>query len=395
MEALFLCRDKVAAFYKNFEFLFKMAAKFVFALLTLNYLTGAIGYYDVLNIFSIRLFIAVVCAFVPVPFVVLIMGLVAVLHLIKMSMVLGALAAVVFVIVYFLYLRFAPSQGIFMLAVAVLSPFQMHYAVAFILGMFYSPVTLIPVGLAIVLIRLVECIKDVAPSVGTSLDMEVILAGYQSVIDGMMSDKSMLLMIAALAIIIVLTYVISQMPFDYSWYVAIAVSAVVNIVVIIMGNGILDADVSVGGAVIGTVAGALIAAFCQFMRCVVDYSKKEYVQFEDDEYYYYVKAVPKIGAVSAYAEEDAFSEPEEMNDKRAASKKKAAKKAQKQAKKALKTTMPVSNETPQDTAGYAPQGLVNYEPQEPVDYTPQNDMPMYDENGFDNYDFYDDDQSKF
>ena len=42
-----------------------------------------------------------------------------------------------------------------------------------------------------------------------------------------------------------------------------------------------------------------------------------------------------------------------------------------------------------------PNRLVNYEPQEPVDYTPQNDMPMYDENGFDNYDFYDDDQSKF
>ena len=26
----------------------------------------------------------------------------------------------------------------------------------------------------------------------------------------------------------------------------------------------------------------------------VDYSRTEYVQFEDDEYYYYVKAVPKI-----------------------------------------------------------------------------------------------------
>ena len=25
----------------------------------------------------------------------------------------------------------------------------------------------------------------------------------------------------------------------------------------------------------------------------VDYSRTEYVQFEDDEYYYYVKAVPK------------------------------------------------------------------------------------------------------
>ena len=34
------------------------------------------------------------------------------------------------------------------------------------------------------------------------------------------------------------------------------------------------------------------------MKCIffsVDYSRTENVQFEDDEYYYYVKAVPKVG----------------------------------------------------------------------------------------------------
>ena len=32
----------------------------------------------------------------------------------------------------------------------------------------------------------------------------------------------------------------------------------------------------------------------QFFVFNVDYSRTEKVQFEDDEYYYYVKAVPKI-----------------------------------------------------------------------------------------------------
>ena len=32
----------------------------------------------------------------------------------------------------------------------------------------------------------------------------------------------------------------------------------------------------------------------QFFAFNVDYSRTELVQFEDDEYYYYVKAVPKI-----------------------------------------------------------------------------------------------------
>ena len=31
-----------------------------------------------------------------------------------------------------------------------------------------------------------------------------------------------------------------------------------------------------------------------FFRVVLDYTAVEYVQFEDDDYYYYVKAVPKM-----------------------------------------------------------------------------------------------------
>ena len=34
--------------------------------------------------------------------------------------------------------------------------------------------------------------------------------------------------------------------------------------------------------------------FLQFFLHSVDYTKAEKVQFEDDDYYYYVKAVPKI-----------------------------------------------------------------------------------------------------
>ena len=38
----------------------------------------------------------------------------------------------------------------------------------------------------------------------------------------------------------------------------------------------------------------LIAKVVEFFAFHVDYSRVEKVQFEDDEYYYYVKAVPKI-----------------------------------------------------------------------------------------------------
>ena len=46
--------------------------------------------------------------------------------------------------------------------------------------------------------------------------------------------------------------------------------------------------------IVGGVISTVIALIQQFLFFNLDYSRTERVQFEDDEYYYYVKAVPKI-----------------------------------------------------------------------------------------------------
>ena len=43
-----------------------------------------------------------------------------------------------------------------------------------------------------------------------------------------------------------------------------------------------------------TIISILLAYILQFFVLAVDYSRTEYTQFEDDDYYYYVKAIPKV-----------------------------------------------------------------------------------------------------
>ena len=45
--------------------------------------------------------------------------------------------------------------------------------------------------------------------------------------------------------------------------------------------------------IIGSVISGVIAMIIQFLFFNLDYSRTERLQFEDDDYYYYVKAVPK------------------------------------------------------------------------------------------------------
>ena len=51
---------------------------------------------------------------------------------------------------------------------------------------------------------------------------------------------------------------------------------------------------SVFSAILGSILAIVIAKIIEFFRFCVDYSRTEKVQFEDDEYYYYVKAIPKM-----------------------------------------------------------------------------------------------------
>lgn len=294
MNTLLACKEKFVKIYQDFEVYFKVVAKFIFALLTLNSISNGLGYFDVLNLLSIRMFIAVVCAFIPVPMVVFVMAAVALLHLFKLSIVMAAFALVVFVIIYVLYLKFAPSHGIYMLAVAALVPFHLEFVIPLLSGLFFSPVTLIPVGLGLFTMKFLGSIAA-APEIGTEIEIDKVLAAYQSVVDSLMGNKEMMLYIVTFAAVIVLVYIVKSLPFDYSWYAAIAAGAVLNIIMLALGGNALGVDTELGSAVFGTVIGALIAAVVQFFKCTVDYKSKQYVQFEDDDYYYYVKAIPKTG----------------------------------------------------------------------------------------------------
>ena len=72
------------------------------------------------------------------------------------------------------------------------------------------------------------------------------------------------------------------------------ISAIVDILVLLIGDLLYNTNVSVVNAILGTIVAVIVAKVVEFFRFCVDYSRTEKVQFEDDEYYYYVKAVPKM-----------------------------------------------------------------------------------------------------
>ena len=69
---------------------------------------------------------------------------------------------------------------------------------------------------------------------------------------------------------------------------------VINMVFSIVCNILLKGQLSSVWIVVGSLLAGILGYALQFFHMILDYGKVEELQFEDDEYYYYVKAVPKL-----------------------------------------------------------------------------------------------------
>lgn len=64
--------------------------------------------------------------------------------------------------------------------------------------------------------------------------------------------------------------------------------------IMVAGGLFLDVKSPVLPLIAGTIGAVLVALILEFFLFHVDYTRTEHLQYEDDEYYYYVKAVPKM-----------------------------------------------------------------------------------------------------
>ena len=110
-----------------------------------------------------------------------------------------------------------------------------------------------------------------------------------------LGSKEMWLMIIAVTIGILAVNLVRTRSVNHAWKIASAAGAVVCVVAASAGNIILKVDLAYAPMIMSAVLGVAAGLVLEFLFFSVDYSRTENIQFEDDEYYYYVKAVPKVG----------------------------------------------------------------------------------------------------
>lgn len=170
---------------------------------------------------------------------------------------------------------------------------RIPYAAPIVAGLLGVPLSAVTVVCGVVVYYLIHYMSMNA-SLFSSAAADSMLTRIREILDGVFGNREMLIIAAAFAVTTILVYLVRRLSVDYSWTIAIISGALLDIVVILVGDLIYGADFSIPGVLLGSVGGVFVAFVVQFFRFNLDYSRTEKVQFEDDEYYYYVKAVPKM-----------------------------------------------------------------------------------------------------
>lgn len=293
MTGLLEIREKIKMFYSRYEVFILPIIKFLFAFIVLNTLNGKIGYMTKLDNIAIVLIVSLMCSFLPTGCMVLFAALFSILHMYALSMEVALVGLCMFLVMFLLFFRFSPKDSLLVLLTPLLCAMKIPYVIPIAAGLICAPTSVVSVGCGVAIHYLLQTVITSAPAIGTMADADT-TAKLRLIIDGIVKNKEMLVVIAAYGITIIVVYLIRRMSIDHAWTIAMVAGAMTDIVILLVGDLIYDINVSVVGALFGSLLALAVAKVIEFFRFCVDYSRTEKVQFEDDEYYYYVKAVPKM-----------------------------------------------------------------------------------------------------
>lgn len=299
MTSLLVAKQYIKNFISKYEVYLKPLLKLVLALASLMMINGKVGYMHKIDNTSIVLIVALMCSFMPMNFIIFVAAAFIILHFYALSMECAIIAFVLFLVMFLLYFRFSPKDTLVVLLVPMCFLLKIPYVMPLAMGLIGTPVSAISIGCGVVVSYMINYIADSA-TVLSGMEMEDMATKFRFIIDGLLNNKEMLLTIITFAVTVILVYLVKRMPIKYAWTAAIVTGAVAEIIVLLAGDLVLETNVSILEIILGTTVSALIAKVVEFFAFHVDYNRTEKVQFEDDEYYYYVKAVPKITVSTPY-----------------------------------------------------------------------------------------------
>ena len=289
----FPVKGKLKMLYASYGSYLLVLFKFLLAFLVFEEINRLLPYVEGLDQIFVVLLASLICSIMPWNLMVFLgMGLI-VGQCYGIGIEIAGFALALIVIMVILYLRFTPQDALVLLLTPVAFSFGVPCLIPIGYGLTRTPSSAISASFGVILYYFMELVSDNA-SVLTGADKEEKIQNLQFLSDGLMKNQEMMVTIIAFVTVLVIVYVVRRLEVEYAWHIAVFGGGIAYMIIMAAGGIFLEATIPVVPLVAGTMVSVFVGEILEFFFFHVDYKRTERLQFEDDEYYYYVKAVPKI-----------------------------------------------------------------------------------------------------
>ena len=292
MATLLEVKGFIKRFYERYDVYVKPVLKFILALINFLLMNTKVGFMQQLRSPLITIILSLICAFLPLNAMVLIAGVVLIAHAYALSLEVCAVTAGLLAVMYLLYFRISARYAVILIITPICFLMKIPYVIPLLGGLVFGPAAAVPAGCGAVIYYLIQYMSQNTTSLGTG-EIDGGAAKVASLIESLIGNREMFLCMLAMVLTVLVVYFIRRLSIDHAWELAIGIGTVVNIVVHLSGALLPGVTVGIIDLLFGSFASAVLAFGIKFFVFSVDYTRTERVQFEDDEYYYYVKAIPK------------------------------------------------------------------------------------------------------
>ncbi len=293
MTGLLEFRERLRNFYGRYEIYVTAGVKFVLGLVTFLLINSQLGYQEQLNQPAVALLLALACAFMPVNIMVAAACGLILIHLSALSLEVCAIGLCLILLLFFLYGKFAPQHGYTAILTPVLCLLKVPQVVPVSAGLLCGPSAYLSVVSGALVFFYIDGVKTNMANFTSAEETEAI-AKCTAALKMLTGNKEMYLVIAAFLVTSLTVYVIRKQSINFAWRIGLIVGNLMQMVILLVGYVMLGMPQKATWVLIGTAVSMVICLILEFFLYNLDYSRIERVQFEDDEYYYFVKAVPKV-----------------------------------------------------------------------------------------------------
>ena len=296
MTPLLQYRDTLENIYRKYDYWLIPLCKAIVSLIIFFMVGSHLGSAGLVRNPLVLLAAALLCSFLPWTGITVCAAMFMLGGLYKISLEFTAVTLVIFLIAALLQTTFQAKHAILIVLVPLAFILHIPYVIPVAAGLSLGFISIIPTTIGVMMYYYLTYAAANASTLTKAGDMTEMAAQYADIFVSFFNNHAMIVAALAFILAILVVYVISSLQINYAWEIAASAGLITVFAVELARFQYIKAAFHPVNALGSLLISALILALYVLTFHGADYQRTERVKFEDDDYFYYVKAVPKLKA---------------------------------------------------------------------------------------------------